>query len=278
MNTPDRKFDAKLDARGALAGKVAVVTGGGTGIGRAICLEFAREGAAVVVASNVAAQANAVADEVRALGARGVAHVVDVTDSDAVKRMAAAVDAQFGKTDVLVTCAGVMGARTFVAQTDDAVWRNTIEVNLNGTFYCIKAFLPGMLDRDAGRVVTLSSISGKMPAAMNADYAASKHGVIGLTKALALELGILGKNGVTANAICPGSVDTPMIDAIASHIAHGDDAARKQRVKEQIASRNIQRRLLGADEIAHMAVYLASDRARGITGQAINVCAGTVLF
>jgi len=261
-----------------LGGKVAVVTGGGTGIGRAICLEFAREGAAVVVVSNVETQAKAVADEVRALRRDGTAHVVDVTDASAVRRMAAAVDAEFGKTDVLVTCAGVMGARSFITQTDDSAWRNTIEVNLNASFYCIKAFLPGMLERDSGRIITMSSISGKLPAAMNADYAASKHGVIGLTKALALEIGILGKNGVTANAICPGSVDTPMIDAIAAHIAHGDDASRTQRVKEQIASRNVQRRLLDAQEIAHMAAYLASDRARGITGQAINVCGGTVLF
>ena len=104
-----------------------------------------------------------------------------------------------------------------------------------------------------------------------------KHGVIGLTKALALELGILGKNGITANAICPGSVDTPMIDAIASQLVQ-DDESRTKAVKDRIASRSIQRRLLDPEEIAHMAVYLASDQARGITGQAINVCAGTVLF
>jgi NAD(P)-dependent dehydrogenase (short-subunit alcohol dehydrogenase family) len=257
--------------------KIAVVTGGGTGIGRAICIELAREGAAVVVAGNVEAQANAVAREVRDLGRKSLACVVDVTDSSQVNRMAEAVDKEFGRTDVIVTCAGVMGARSLITQTSDAAWRNTIEVNLNASFYCIKAFLPGMLERNGGRIITISSTSGKLPAAMNADYAASKHGVIGLTKALALELGILGKNGITANAICPGSVDTPMIDAIAAQLVQ-DDESRTKTVKDRIASRSIQRRLLDPEEIAHMAVYLASDQARGITGQAINVCAGTVLF
>jgi NAD(P)-dependent dehydrogenase (short-subunit alcohol dehydrogenase family) len=257
--------------------KVAVVTGGGTGIGRAICLELAREGAAVAVAGNVEAQVNAVAREVRDLGRKSLACVVDVTDTSQVNRMAEAVDKEFSRGDVLVTCAGVMGARSFITQTSDAAWRNTIEVNLNATFYCIKAFLPDMLERNSGRIITISSTSGKLPAAMNADYAASKHGVIGLTKALALELGILGKNGITANAICPGSVDTPMIDAIAAQLVQ-DDESRTKTVKDRIASRSIQRRLLDPEEIAHMAVYLASDQARGITGQAINVCAGTVLF
>lgn len=259
-----------------LTGKVAVVTGGGTGIGRAICLEFARQGADVVVASNVAEQAQAVAGEVRALGRQGVAQVLDVTDVEAVQAMAAAVEAQFGKADILVTSAGVMGARAFLTDTSAEEWRKTMEVNLNAGFYCIKAFLPGMLARDAGRIITISSISGKMPAAMNSDYAASKHGVIGLTKALALELGMLGKNGITANALCPGTTDTPMMDEIADHMA--PSGKREAFIQKAVLSKSIQRRLLDPDEIASMAGYLASDRARGITGQAINVCAGAVLF
>ncbi len=261
-----------------LEGKVAVVTGGGTGIGRATCIQFAKEGADVVVVSNVADQAEAVAAEVRALGREGLAYTVDVTDVDAVNAMAAAVEARFGKADILVTSAGVMGARAFLTETSVEAWRQTMEVNLNAGFYCIKAFLPGMLARDAGRIITISSISGKLPAAMNSDYAASKHGVIGLTKALALELGILGKNGVTANAICPGSVDTPMIDQITDHFLQDGRQSREEFVKKSIAAKNIQRRLLDAEEIAFMAAYLASDQARGVTGQAMNVCAGTVLF
>ncbi|HEX7758596.1 MAG TPA: SDR family NAD(P)-dependent oxidoreductase, partial [Caulobacteraceae bacterium] len=120
-------------------GKVAVVTGGGTGIGRAICLTLAREGADVVVVSNVAYQAEAVAAEVGALGRRGVARAVDVTDVPAVEALASDVDADFGKADILVTCAGVMGARKLLTETSAEEWLRTMEVNLNATFYCVKA-------------------------------------------------------------------------------------------------------------------------------------------
>mgnify|MGYP000892865640 CR=1 FL=1 len=260
---------------GLLDDKVAVITGGGTGIGRATCLAFAREGAKVAVVSNVAAQADDVAAEIAATGGTARAFDVDVTDVAAVNALAAAVDNRFGRCDILVTCAGVMGARSFITDTDVDAWRTTIEVNLNAGFYCIKAFLPGMLERDAGRIITISSASGKLPAARNADYAASKHGVIGLTKALALELGILHKNGITANSICPGPVATPMMDAIADHLTHGGDRSRFDRAA---TDKSIQRRYLDPAEIASMALYLASDAGHSITGQAINVDGGTVLF
>ena len=267
---------------GYLADKVAVVTGGGTGIGRATCLAFAREGAAVVVASNVAAQADAVAAEIAAAGGTGLATDVDVTDVAAVQALAQKVDERFGRCDILVTSAGVMGARSFITDTDVDAWRNTIEVNLNAGFYCVKAFLPGMLERDSGRIIMIASMSGKLPAARNADYAASKHGVIGLTKALALELGILHKNGITANAICPGTVATPMMDAIAEHLMgapdEGDRSVARARFDQLATAKSIQRRFLEPDEIASMALYLASDAARSITGQAINVDGGAVLF
>lgn len=255
-------------------GKVVVVTGGGTGIGRATCLHFAREGADVVVVSNVAHQAEDVADEVRASGRKGVAKIVDVTDIPAVEALARDVDAEFGKTDILVTCAGVMGARKLLTETSAEEWLKTMEVNLNATFYCVKAFLPGMLARDSGRIITLSSASGKLPAALNSDYAASKHGVIGLTKALALELGILRKNGITANSICPGPIDTPMMDAIADHF----DGPGHREAFHAKAARNIQQRMLDPGEVANMAVFLASDEAKGVTGQAMNVCGGLVLY
>jgi NAD(P)-dependent dehydrogenase (short-subunit alcohol dehydrogenase family) len=113
---------------------------------------------------------------------------------------------------------------------------------------------------------------------MNADYAASKHGVIGLTRALAIELGLLGLAGITANAICPGSTATPMISAIAERMRPMTGESAEAFVQDRVASKNLQRRLLDPDEIAHMAAYLASDEAKGVTGQALNVCAGTVLY
>lgn len=273
----DLEINERVQMR-KLDGKFAVITGGGTGIGRAISLQLANEGAGVVVASNVIEQAQAVAAEIEALGGQSFAYEIDVTDALEVDKMADVVIDRFGKTDILVTCAGVMGARSFLTETSVECWRKTMEVNLNAGFYCIKAFLPGMLERDAGRIIMISSISGKQPAAMNADYAASKHGVIGLMKALAIEIGMLGKNGITANAICPGSVDTPMISAITDKLWNPDRETREVFQKKRITSKNIQKRLLDAEEIAYMAAFLASDHARGITGQAVNVCGGTVLF
>jgi NAD(P)-dependent dehydrogenase (short-subunit alcohol dehydrogenase family) len=260
-----------------LKDKVAVVTGGGTGIGRATCLEFAREGAHVAVVSNVRAEAKSVAKEVCDLGREGISFVVDVTDAGKVKKLADDVNKKFGRTDILVTSAGVMGERNFIINTTEEGWRNTIEVNLNAGFYCIKAFLPQMMEEKSGRVIMISSTSGKLPASMNADYSASKHGVIGLTKALAIELGLLGLNGITANAICPGSVDTPMISQITEIMRPLTGETPAQFIKDKIAAKNLQQRLLDPEEIAYMAVYLASDEARGVTGQAMNVCAGTVL-
>lgn len=258
----------------SMEGRVAVITGGGTGIGRATALVLAEKGADIVVVSNVADQVETVAKEVQAIGRKGLARVVDVTDITAVNALAAEVDEVLGKTDILVTCAGVMGARKLITKTTPEEWRLTMEVNLNGTFYCIKAFLPGMLERNSGRIITLSSASGKLPAALNSDYAASKHGVVGLTKALALELGILGKHGVTANTLCPGPIDTPMMDAIADHF----DGPGHRDAFHSKAARNIQKRMLAPNEVANMAAYLASEEARGVTGQAMNICGGLVLF
>lgn len=259
-----------------LAGKVAVVTGGGSGIGRAACLKLAHDGTDIAVVSNVAAEVEAVAAEVRALGCRAAAIVVDVTDITAVEALGRDVEAALGPADILVTCAGVMGARKLITQTTPEEWRRTMAVNLDGTFYCIKAFLPGMLERDSGRIITLSSASGKQPAALNSDYSASKHGVIGLTKTVAIELGILHKNGVTANALCPGPIATPMMEAITEHLAPGMKLDREQFLEKAVA-KNIQHRLLDPSEVANMAAFLASDEAKGITGQAINVCGGIVL-
>lgn len=260
-----------------LEDKVAVVTGGGSGLGKAICLEFAREGAHVVVVDNVKDHAENVAKEVRTLGREGIAFVADVTDSGKVKSIADEVNKKFGKTDILVTSAGIMGERTFIVNTSDEGWRRTIDINLNAGFYCIKAFLPKMMEQKSGRIIMISSTSGKLPAAMNADYSASKHGVIGLTKALAMELCLLGLTGITANAICPGSTQTPMIDQITEHMRPLTGEEPEKFKKERIASKCLQQRLLDPVEIAYMAVYLASDEARGITAQAMCVDGGTVI-
>jgi NAD(P)-dependent dehydrogenase (short-subunit alcohol dehydrogenase family) len=262
-----------------LQDKVAVVTGGGTGIGRAIALKFAREGANLVVATNVKAEVESVAKEIRDLGREGIAFVIDVTDHVKVKQMADEVIKRFGKVDIIVTAAGVEGARDFIVNTSPEAWRKTIEINLNAGFYTLKAFLPKMMEQKSGRVIMLSSASGKLPAAMNADYSASKHGVIGLTKALALELGVLGLGMITSNAICPGPIATPMMDRIIDQRLKPLFANEtEEQILARVTSRTIQARMLDPEEVANMAAYLASDDAKGVTGQAMNIDGGLVLW
>ena len=261
-----------------LEGKAAVVTGGGSGIGRAISLEFAREGADVVVISNVKKESEGVAAEVRGMGREGISYDIDVTDAAKVREIAGEVNKKYGKTDILVTSAGVMGERNLITGISEEGWRRTLEINLNAGFYCIKAFLPGMMERKTGRIIMISSISGKLPTSVNSDYAASKHGVIGLAKAVAIEMGLLGLKGITANAICPGNTNTQMITNIVEHMRPLTGETAEKFLQDRVLTMGIQKRLLDPEEIAYMAVYLASDEARGITGQAMNVCGGTVLW
>jgi NAD(P)-dependent dehydrogenase (short-subunit alcohol dehydrogenase family) len=259
--------------------KVAVVTGGGRGIGRAICLGFADEGADLVVAADIESQVKDVAAEVQARHRNAVAYRFDVAKPDDVEALLNATLSAFGKVDVLVNCAGVVGKRAFVHDADDAEWRRVIEVNLFGTYSCIKRFLPAMMRQGEGRIINIASISGKQASPTNAAYSASKHAVIGLTRTVAAEMGMLGVPGITVNAICPGVVNTDMVmgpGGVVDELARVLQAPRDQVVQERILPMSIQRRLLDAEEIAAAAVYLASPAARGVTGQAINVCGGAV--
>ena len=260
-----------------LQGKVAVITGGGTGIGRAICLKFAEEGADVVIIARRKSKIETVAEEVCDLGVRGIPITADVKDAGRVQEVLNIVFETFNKTDILVTSAGVMGERSLLVQTSDEGWRNTIDVNLNGVFYWVKAFAGKMIEQKSGRIITISSTSGKLPASMNADYSASKYGVIGLTKALAIELGLLGLNGITANTICPGPINTDMMSDIVERLRPLTGQNTQEFINDTVVNRSIQKRLLEPEEVADMALYLASDKAKSITGQAINVCGGTVL-
>ncbi len=261
--------------------KVAVVTGGGRGIGRAICLSFADEGADVVVAADVESQVNDVAAEVRARHRNALACRFDVVNPDDVEGLVTAALAAFGKVDVLVNCAGVVGKRAFAFDADDAEWRRVIEVNLFGTYHCIKRFLPVMMRQGEGRIINIASISGKQASPTNSAYSSSKHAVIGLTRTVAAEMGLLGLPGITVNAICPGVVNTEMITGaggVVDELARLLQVSREQVVQERILPMSTQRRLLEPEEIAAAAVYLASPAARGVTGQALNVCGGAVSY
>src|SRR5258705_1760420 len=193
----------------SLRGRRALVTGGGRGIGRAVVLDLARAGAAVAVAARTRSEVEAVASGIVAAGGQAVAVEMDVTDPDRVRAAFASAREALGGIDILVSGAGIAPTAP-LARTTDAVWRQVLETNLSGTFYCLREALPEMTARGWGRVVHLASIAGKTGYPYIGAYAASKHGVLGLTKCAALEV---AATGVTVNAVCPGYVDTPMLEA-----------------------------------------------------------------
>lgn len=255
-----------------LAGRRALVTGGGRGIGRAVALRLAKAGVAVAVASRTRGEVDSVAEEIQALGGASLALVADVARAEDVEGMFRAARTALGGVDILVSAAGVATSAP-VVRTSDEVWRSLLETNLSGAFYCLREALPEMVEAGWGRVVTIASIAGKTGQAYIAAYSASKHGVLGLTKCAALEV---ADKGVTINAVCPGYVDTAMTDASVERIvektgrAHGD-------VRRHLAELSPQKRLIEAEEVAALVQYLCGDEARGITGQALSVDGGTVV-
>ena len=253
---------------------MVVVTGAGGGIGRAIALAFAAEGAALAL-GDLGDSVEATADAARRAGARAVAIRGDVTRMPDMATLAGRAVAELGGLDVLVTCAGIDGPG-LLAEQDEASWTRVIDVNLNGTYRAIRAALPAMLRRGSGRIVTIASVFGKMGGyGFISAYAASKHGVIGLTRALAAELGSQGYPGITVNAICPGYVRAGMGVKVQSTKAGPLPGSE---IFERYYKRQVPlRRMIEAEEVAHLAVFLALPETGGITGQALNVDGGFVM-
>jgi NAD(P)-dependent dehydrogenase (short-subunit alcohol dehydrogenase family) len=259
-----------------LADRVALITGGGRGIGRAIAFAFAREGARVALLARtkeqVAKTAIAISDECGADVATWV--TCDVSKSEHIESAFEQIAEIFGRRpDILVNNAGIAESSQFV-KTEDEFWQRHLGVNLSGTFYCMRAALPAMIERGWGRVINISSIAGKTGAPYIAAYSASKHGVLGLTRSVALEV---ATKGVTVNAICPGYVDTEMTEHAVENITTktGKSVEEARAVLEAMSP---QRRLITSEEVAALALLLACHEGRGINGQAINVDGGSVLF
>jgi NAD(P)-dependent dehydrogenase (short-subunit alcohol dehydrogenase family) len=254
--------------------RAVVITGAGGGIARSIALAFAREGAALVL-SDLADSVRAVADEARAAGARVVVGPGDVSRSEDMVALARRAVDELGRLDVLVTCAGIDGSGLLLAQ-DEAAWTRVIDVNLNGTYRAIRAVLPHMMARRFGRIVTISSVLGRIGGSgFVTAYAASKHGVIGLTRAVAAELGSQGYPEITVNAICPGYVRAGMGIKTQSTKAGPKSGTE---IFERYYKRQVPlRRMIEPDEVGHVAVFLALAGSGSITGQAVNVDGGFVM-
>jgi NAD(P)-dependent dehydrogenase (short-subunit alcohol dehydrogenase family) len=254
-----------------LLDRVALVTGGGRGIGRAIALAFAREGAHVALAARTGAELDAVAAEVQGLGRKTLAVTCDVGEraqvDDAVRQVVGAL----GPVEILVNNAGIAAAAKFL-DTDDALWERHLRVNLTGAFLVTRAVLPGMLAGRWGRIINVLSTAARQGYPFVAAYTASKHGLLGLTRALALEVVAAG---VTVNAICPGYVATELTWASARNIQERTGRAFDEAVRS-LAAFSPQKRLIEPEEVAALAVLLASDEARGVTAQAWQVDGGAV--
>jgi NAD(P)-dependent dehydrogenase (short-subunit alcohol dehydrogenase family) len=260
-----------------LKDKIALITGAGRGIGRSIALAFAEEGADVVLAARTRAQLESVAEEIRRKGRRALVAACDVSSPQAVQQMKLDVAKTFDRLDILVNNAGISRRSKFL-EYDDDTWFEVVRINLFGVYLCTKALLPMVQEGATGRIINIASVAGKNPVPFNTAYSASKHGVLGLTKSLASEVALSGYPQITVNAICPFFVETEMFSGPDGYIAQMSKVAAKSedQIVERIMTRSLQRRVLEPAEVAAMAVYLASEDARGVTGQAFNICGGTI--
>ena len=228
----------------SLAGRVAVITGAGRGIGRAIALRFASAGAAVGLIARTRGQLDDVAAEIHANGGRAAIAVADVGDAAAASAAVASIRAALGTIDIVVNNAGMV-IRRLASELSDADWREVMRVNLDGTFFITRAATADLRARH-GRIINIASISGRQGTALLTAYCAAKHGVVGFTRALAEEL---RADGVTVNAICPGSVDTEML---------------RQGIPDATPD-------MSPDDIARTALFLASEAPRALTGACVDV-------
>jgi meso-butanediol dehydrogenase / (S,S)-butanediol dehydrogenase / diacetyl reductase len=263
-----------------LAGKVAIVTGGGSGIGRGIVLALAREGADVAIPDIQVMNAEKVADEVKGLGRRSFGMRTDVTSSADAKGMVERTRDVFGKVDILVNNAGMASppGMPFTNNTEED-WDRTFAVNTKSVFLTCKAIAPYFIERKAGRIINIASVAGPLSAVTMPAYSVAKQGVITFTRVIAKEL---AAHGITANAICPGVLWTAFWEKLAAHIAATNPAfagmsARQvfeKRINDVVPMKVEQT----PEDIGNCAAFLASDEARYITGQSINVDGGCVTW
>jgi NAD(P)-dependent dehydrogenase (short-subunit alcohol dehydrogenase family) len=259
----DRNGASRLDG-----GRHTLITGGGTGIGAAIAARLSEMGARITVVGRRPEPLEEVADGLD--GAQPVPF--DVTDEAAVEEGLKTATERFGPVDVLINNAGAADSSPFTRTTPDA-WRAMLDVNLTGAFLMSRAVLPGMVERGWGRIVSIASTAGLKGYAYVAAYCAAKHGVIGMTRSLALEV---APKGVTVNAVCPGYTETELLGESVANIVDKTGAS-KDEARAQLLESNPQGRFVSPVEVAEAAAWLVNSKAGAITGQAIVVAGGEVM-
>lgn len=241
-----------------LKGKVAIVTGGTRGIGRAIAITLAREGAIITLCARDRILLEKIAAQFESLGIQALAVKADVTRPSEVEEMVDACLARYGQVDILVNNAGITRDNLLLRMKDEE-WDAVLDANLKGAFYCTRAVLRRMIKQRGGRIISLTSVVGVMGNAGQANYAAAKAGIVGLTKATAREV---ASRGITVNAVAPGFIETDMTHAL--------DPELQERLRSQIPLGRFGK----AEEVAELVAFLASDRSAYITGQIIHLNGG----
>ena len=259
------------DVDGKLAGRHALVTGGGRGIGAAIARALLAQGAKVTITGRSSEALAATVAELSALGEIDCV-AMDVASAASVAQAFAAAQARFGPVAVLVNNAGQAASAPFL-KTSEEVWQQMLAVNLTGTWHCIGAALPAMLEAGWGRIVNVASTAGLTGYGYVSAYCAAKHGVVGLTRSLALEV---AAKGVTVNAVCPGYTETDIVrDAVANIVAK--TGRSEQEARAELAAGNPQKRLVQPDEVANAVAWLCMPGASAMNGQSVAVAGGEVM-
>jgi len=249
--------------------KVAFVTGGGRGIGRACAIRLAKDGLAVAAASRTESEVRATASEITRSGGTAIAVRLDVRDPESVQAAVESAETALGPVDILVCAAGIAPSAKLL-ETDLETWRDVLAVNLTGPMLCMRAVLHGMVERNFGRIVVLGSTASLAGAAYVGAYAASKHGVLGLVRSVAQEV---AKKDITVNRVCPGYADTPMTEASIRRIVEKTGRTPEE-ARKTLASMNPSGRLLRPEEVADAVSWLAREDSTAVNGQAVGLGTG----
>jgi NAD(P)-dependent dehydrogenase (short-subunit alcohol dehydrogenase family) len=258
-----------------LKGEVAIVTGAGRGLGRAIAVEFAREGARVALAARTRTELDETERAVKAAGGQCAIVPTDLSKPEDIEHMVAATRQAFGPIDILVNNAGIAGPTALCEDVKPEDWDFTMLVNVRAPFLACRAVLPEMKQRRKGRVINIGSVSSKRPLVGRAPYTTSKMAILGFTRTLAAEV---GEHGITVNAICPGPVSGARIESVLANMAKASGKTRDEVAYEAFLQHSPLRRFVDAEDIARLAAFLASEAGRNMTGQDINVTAGLIMY